>query len=487
MSDRAGPLQVVSSVGVISYGWDLPVVSCAVLARPTQSLGLYLQQIGRVLRPWPTPEMQTVPGPRPYQVKAIEDLRQAIREGARRILLVLPTGAGKGYIAGQLVTGATGKGKGVGFLVNRKILVADLSRRLDRLGIDHGIVMGSHPRRKPWLRTHVASIDTLHRRESLPPWDLLFLDEAHFSISPIWSKVVSRFAGTPLIGLTATPIRADGRGLGCLYERLIGGPSVAELIDQGYLVPTRVFAPRPPDLRGVDSRGGDYDPKQLAAACDRRPLIGDIVDHWSAHGERRRTVVFACTVDHSRHIVEQFQARGIAAAHVDGNTPDAEREHIWAQLAAGAELLPKTDAIILDHAGNTLLHGFVDEPRDWSLDGDDTAVRGERTIRKAPARPCPRCSRLVPAPQRACPTCGAPIQHVLPIAQEPGQLEELARERRWQSIAEWRSNTGPDERYTMFRQWALLASQRGYKPGWAMMRYKAIFGQFPPFEWRQAG
>ena len=200
-------LDVVSSVGVISYGWDLPIVSCAILARPTQSLALYLQQVGRVLRPWPMPEMQN-PGPRPYQLQAIEDIRQAIQRGARRILLVLPTGAGKGYIAGRLVQGATAKGKGIGFLVNRRTLVADLSRRLDRLGIDHGIVMGDHPRRKPWLRTHVASIDTLHRRQVLPHWDLLFLDEAHFSISPIWRKVTQRFENVPLVGLTATPIRA---------------------------------------------------------------------------------------------------------------------------------------------------------------------------------------------------------------------------------------------------------------------------------------
>ena len=70
------PLQVVCSVGVVSYGWDEPIVSCAILARPTMSLALYLQQVGRVLRPWPAPTHHP-PGPRPYQIQLMDDLRTA--------------------------------------------------------------------------------------------------------------------------------------------------------------------------------------------------------------------------------------------------------------------------------------------------------------------------------------------------------------------------------------------------------------------------
>lgn len=478
-------LKVVSSVGVISYGWDCPIVSCAILARPTQSLALYLQQVGRVLRPWPAPE-QSAPGPRPYQERCIEDLRAAIRSGQRRILLVLPTGAGKGWIAGRMIEGATEKGKGIGVLVNRRTLVADLSRRLDRMRIDHGIIMGAHPRRKQWLRTHIASIDTLHRREALPRWDLLFLDEAHFSISPIWNKVVDRYAGIPLIGMTATPVRADGRGLGCLYETIVQGPTVAELIAQGYLVPTRVFAPPPPDLSGVRIQAGDYNQKQLAAICDRRPLIGDIVEHWRRHGENRPTVVFACNIEHSKHIVEQFRAAGIEAAHVDAGTPDAERERTWASLAEGAGLLPKDDAIVLDHAGNTFLHGFADEPREWTLE-DSGPLAGENQGRPRTVRTCPTCRRLFPPGRSACPSCGTvcPRQESLP-RQEVGELTELSREKKLKSIAEWRAGTGPDERFQIYRAWSDQARRKGYKPGWPVVRYKVIFGELPPYQWRHA-
>ena len=202
---------------------------------------------------------------RPYQEHDLNAVRVAMRS-FRSVLLVQPTGAGKGTLATYIVNSAVLKGKSVLFLVNRRTLVHDFAKRLERLGIDHGVIMGSDPRRKPWLHTHVASIDTLHRRQAVPHADLLVVDEAHFAVSPTWKKVLDRYPAAKVLMMTATPLRLDSRGLGEIADVMVQGPSVQDLISQGYLVPSRVFAPSAPDTSSVRTTAGDFNAKALSAA-----------------------------------------------------------------------------------------------------------------------------------------------------------------------------------------------------------------------------
>src|SRR5207245_11515359 len=126
--------------------------------------------------------------------------------------------------------------------------------------------------------------------------DLLIIDEAHHCPATTYTKIIDGYPNATLLGLTATPCRGDGRGLGRIFATLIECPQIAALIEQGHLVKTKVYAPVDPNLRGVKTVKGDYSESQLAERMDRDKLVGDLVTHWHKYAERRRTVVFAANV-----------------------------------------------------------------------------------------------------------------------------------------------------------------------------------------------
>src|SRR5262249_1766952 len=244
-----------------------------------------------------------------------------------------------------------------------------------------------------------------------------------------------------ILGMTATPCRGDGRGLGNAFEVIVECPPVAELITAGFLVSTKTYAPTRPDLSGVRVEKGDYVESQLAQRMDRAQLVGDIVSHWHRLAERRPTVVFASGVAHSVHLRDEFRASGVWAEHIDGSTPVEQRDEILAQLAAGKvevvcnamvltegwdqpmvsclllarptkhmglysqmvgrvlrPAVGKTDALILDHAGAIFEHGFVEEPVNWTLAEDRRAenpVHSSRGLRRTPTlTTCPECTAV---------------------------------------------------------------------------------------------
>jgi DNA repair protein RadD len=173
---------------------------------------------------------------RDYQDEDLRRVRVALRSH-RSVLLVQPTGAGKGTLAAHIVDTVTSAGRRVNFLVNRKTLVDDMSDRVTALGIPHGVIMGKDKRYNPERLCQVASIDTITRREDKPAADLLILDEARFSVTPTWDKVLDYYPQAKILGLDATPMRADGRGLGEVFETMVQGPSVADLIRKGSSLP----------------------------------------------------------------------------------------------------------------------------------------------------------------------------------------------------------------------------------------------------------
>jgi DNA repair protein RadD len=187
----------------------------------------------------------------------------------------------------------------------------------------------------------VASIQTLWTRAMrlermpLPAADLLIVDEAHHCPAETYRKIIAEYPKAVLLGLTATPCRGDGRGLGDIFDIIVECPQVADLIAQKYLVRTRVYAPIDPDLRGVETRQGDYVESQLAGRMDRDNLVGDIVSHWHKYAERRKTVCFAVNVAHSIHIRNEFLKSGVKAEHIDGGTPKPDRDAALARLASG--------------------------------------------------------------------------------------------------------------------------------------------------------
>jgi superfamily II DNA or RNA helicase len=266
---------------------------------------------------------------RPYHQRALDALRAVWQ---RNPVLVAPTGSGKTTIAAHLVAGAVGRGRRVLFLAHRKELIDQAAVRFLGYVPDVGIVKaGITP--TPAARVQVASVQTLVNRTP-PPADVVVIDECHHATAATYQTILGWYPTACRVGLTATPFRTDGTGLGSAgFGDLVVAATPQELIDEGSLLEPRVFeAVETPDLKGVRTTGGDFAPGELALRVDTPKLIGDIVEAWKTYAADRLTVVFACTVAHSRHIVEQF---GDIAAHLDGTTPADERDAILERFAAG--------------------------------------------------------------------------------------------------------------------------------------------------------
>jgi superfamily II DNA or RNA helicase len=465
---------------------------------------------------------------RPYQIDVIDEIDRAIAAGRRRILLVAPTGSGKTVIGGEIISHFTRTYRPVLVLAHRLEIITQTSKKLYARGIRHGIIKaGFAPR--PMERVQLASVQTLWVRAvrseamPLPPTDLLIIDECHHATAMTWRRLIAAYPNAVLLGLTATPCRGDGRGLGGIFDTMIECPQVAELIAQGYLVKSRVYAPVTPNLRGVRVRAGDYVEDQLAERMDDPKLIGDIVTHWHKFGERRRTVAFACNVAHSLHLRNEFVRSGVRAEHLDGQTPKEERDAILARLASGeTELVSncmvltegwdmpevgcailarptrkmglfrqmigrvlrpadgKPDAVILDHSGAVYAHGLPEDPVEWTLDPERLAknpthvARLERHAGKL--LECSQCSALRPAGQ-PCPACGfLPHRPPRDVFVGEGELGLVDASRRARAAP-----NDPETRLRWHSMFAHIAKERGYKPGWIAHKYKEKFGAFPAY------
>jgi DNA repair protein RadD len=464
---------------------------------------------------------------RPYQIDVVERVEQALGTAARP-LLVAPTGSGKTVIAAEIINRAVAKYKTVLFLAHRREIIMQTSAKLTANGVRHGIIMaGVEPR--PMESAQVASIDTLHVRGvrskamPLPPADLLVFDEAHRARGRTREQLISLYPVANLLGMTATPCRGDGRGLGNIFDTMIECPQVADLIVGGFLVKSRVYAPVDPDLRGVRTQQGDYVVGQLERRMNIDALVGDIVEHWLKYGERRRTVCFAVGVEHSVHIRNEFLQADVRAEHLDGGTSIAEREAILARLASGETeivtncmvltegwdmpavgccilarptkqmglyrqmvgrvLRPddgKPDAVILDHSGAVYRHGLPEERVEWTLAVDRRAVtpaQQKRERGEAPKlRECPSCKAVMVAPP--CGACGwQPQPRARALDFEDGELGLVVGGKAQTPIHD------EADRVSFFQQLRSVQQTRGYKRGWAAHKFKDKFGHFPPWSY----
>lgn len=480
---------------------------------------------------------------RPCQEKNVQEMREALREH-QSVILVAPCGYGKGTVISYIVNRAVERGLRVIFGVHGKALVNDMSQRVARLGIKHGVLMGSR-RRERWHPVQVASVDTWHRMEHAPKANIIIADECHMSLSPTWRKTIEQYPEAKLIGCTATPIRLDKQGLGKrsggLFDSMVLGPTEQELIDDGYLVGSRVLAPPPPaDLGGLKKTAGEFNSKQQAAVCDKAKVIGDIVEHWRRHAAGRKTAVFGVDQAHANHIAEQFRQSGVNWAYVDADTPDEEREKIWKDLDApsgnlmgvssvgcisvgwdhpivsciiaarktaslglwrqmlgrGSRTYPGKDHfLVLDHVGNTHYHfpyGMFEDPVDWQLDGEAVRVSmAEKadsvTTCKRPATvdgvlrlPCYATFRTGPT---ECPYCGIPlVKEARKIESVAGELAEILRSQMPKAESSFMA-----ERRKLYQEFEDTAHLKGYKPGWAALQFHNKTGMWPKREWKAGG
>ena len=406
---------------------------------------------------------------RDYQDDLIDRTRVALRTN-KRALMVAPTGAGKTAIAAQMLHTLTRKGKTGFFLCHRQEILDQSMEAFAQYEVPFGVISaGFTPDpRKP---IQLCSIDTLRARISrgarVPVPDLLIIDEAHHSVAGGWALVKKYFAAAAQIGLTATPRRLDNRGLRDQFDVMVEGPTVAELIEGGFLSKYRPFIPSTADLSKVGTSMGDYIKSESVAAMDKPSITGDAISHYLRHARDKRALAFCVSIAHSKHVVDQFREAGVEAWHIDGDTNRGERREALLAFRRGeikvisnvdliaegfncpgaevAILLRPTKslalyrqqvgrclrpadgkgaAVILDHSGNLMRHGFPDDDIEWSLDGEPKKKKAEAEVA---VKTCPKCLFAHHAGRPRCPNCGFAYEKAgREVDQVEGVLDEVA-------------------------------------------------------------
>lgn len=448
---------------------------------------------------------------RDYQQRCIDEARAYLAR-CRSVLIQAPTGAGKTALTSVMAGNAAKKGKRVWFIVHRRELVKQSMTAFQRAGVGYGVVSRGFPLRllEP---VQIASIQTLARRiEKLPAPDLIIYDECHHIAAGGWAAVYERYPKARHIGLSATPERLDGEGLDKFFDAIVYGPEPRELIEQGYLSDYSYFTPSAPDTSGLKTRGKDYDKNAAESAMNVPTVTGDAVAHYRRHCAGKRAVIFAVSRKHSKDVVASFNAAGIPAAHVDGDTKQGERDRALERFASGeipvlsnVDLfgegfdLPmieavillrptqslglylqmcgrglrtapgKRNCVILDHAGNVARHGLPCDAREWKLAGRKKkrgggGKQGEPRTEKA----CIKCSAAHPVTAERCKICGTPFpaSDGREFEQVDGELTEIDKE------AHKRERKREEAQARSLEDFQAIGEARGYKPGWARKRWE---------------
>lgn len=406
---------------------------------------------------------------RPYQESLIEQARDLMRRRVRSILIQAPTGSGKTALTAAMLRAAVEKGSRAWFLVHRAELIQQSEAAFQRAGVPHGIIAAGYEAHHRWP-VQICSVQTLVRRlDKVTPPNIIVTDECHHVVAGTWAKILGAARGAYHIGLTATPCRMDGRGLGAHYDAMILGPSVESLIRDGFLADYDVFAPQLASTAGIHTRAGDYAKDEIASLMDTPTITGDAVAHYRRLANGKRAIAFCTSIKHSKSVAQQFCAAGIVAEHVDGETPRDDRLRIMDAFRAGhvrvvcnvdlfgegvdvpaieaaillrptkslglymqqvgRALRPspgKAKALILDHVGAVAYHGLPDDPHEWTLDGVDRGQKKED--RPVSVKICPKCYRAVRSVVRLC-ACGHSfVAEARPVSEVAGELHRVDKE-----------------------------------------------------------
>lgn len=414
---------------------------------------------------------------RHYQSKMTSDIYGAWNDGARNVAGVMATGAGKSIVVSQVAYDRNTLGANQCIMAHRTELVAQMSMHIANRGVPHRIIAPTNVVRQitndhraafngksfinPDARCTVAAAQTLVARfDSLVDWGKQVhnwtIDEVHhLTAQNLWGKATTLFPNAFGLGVTATPERSDGLGLGRhadgLIDVMILGPTMRELIDEGSLTEYEIAVPQSDFQIGDDAitGAGDYSPKKMRDATKRSHLVGDVVAEYSKRAYGKRAICFATDVESSNEIAALFNAAGIPAASVSAKTDSILRAEyirrfregkIWilvnvdlfgegfdvpacevvimarptASLGLylqmfGRALRPfpgKPYGLVIDHVSNWKRHGFPDRDRMWSLDRREKRAKRERDPEEIELTACRECSRPYERFHPACPYCG---------------------------------------------------------------------------------
>lgn len=455
---------------------------------------------------------------RDYQKTMIDEVAAEFAAGNRAVCLVGPCGCGKTVMVGWMSAVTEMQHRRVLFLVHRQELIDQSSETFREMGIAHGVIAAGAPRDYGRL-VQIGSVQTVVRRlGELPPPDYIITDECHHAVAATYRKITGSYPNAFLLGVTATPERLGGQGLGDVFQKLVLGPTVKELIAAGNLAPYVLYAPpSKANTDGVRVKYGDYVREELACAVDKSDIIGDLITNYRNLAPDMSAVCYCVSRAHSNHVAEQFRDAGIMAVHIDGETDS----HVRAQIindfrAKKIKVLCNVDlisegfdvpameavilarptqslglyiqqamrpmrpdaanadkrAVIIDHAGNVFRHGMPDDERDWSLESRKKRQRAPMGVQ---LRTCPKCLRVHP-PKVVCPYCG--YEYPRPEAAEPRMLDgELVKVEAVETLEEDKKRKRMEVgRARTIQELERIAIQRGYSFGWVghMARIKGL-------------
>ena len=454
---------------------------------------------------------------RSYQIASIDSLRDGFKEGHKRQVLAAATGAGKSIIAMSMISAAKDKGSRVMFVCDRRVLVDQFSRHLDRHGIDHGCFMAGHWRYRPEALVQIASIQTLERMEYWPSVDLIVVDEIHAVMRKSLKRFLSTRPNVKVIGLTATPFHAD---LKDYFTSVTNVVTMQDLVKDQFLVPFRVFVAHEIDVNGVPVTAGEWKKDEL----EKRGLqiVGDVVSDYvrishEVFGGFRKTICFSSGVNHSAELVRRFAEVGLNFVSIsyldteefkqqvleDFAKPDTkingvissdiltrgfdqtDVEHLIIakplrksfsmhvqMVGRGARAHPgKEFCVVQDNSGNWLR--FQNDWENLYADGVkelgsdvDSKPRKEPTPKEKEAAKCPKCAALWMGGDM-CMHCGYVRERKSNVVEVPGQIKELGRDQgsddkqRWWSMCLWKATYG------------------GWTHSRALAQYREKFGVWP--------
>ena len=437
---------------------------------------------------------------REYQNQLIMDVRRSYPNGKHAPCIVLPCGGGKSVIVAEIARKTTEKGNHVLFIVHRKELCDQIRATFTAWGVDMS-------------RCMIGMVQTVTRHlDSIYPPALIITDENHHSKAESYRRIYDAFPKARRIGVTATPVRLDGSGLGDVNDDLVIGVSAKWLIENHYLAPYDYYAPSMADLTNVRTVHGEFDTKGAEQVMLKRAVFGDVISHYRQLADGRKAICYCTTIRHSQAMAEAFHKAGISAAHLDGETPKADRDTIIERFRSGeiqvlcnvdlisegfdvpdcscAILLrptksltlyiqqsmrcmryqPDKRAVIIDHVGNYARHGLPDEDRHWDLTSKkETKKKQEKDV---PIKQCNACFRVFPPKDEKgnryteCPFCGAP----LPKSSRELEEDAAATLQRIESIT--LTYDSPND-CNSYQELLAYARRKGYKKGWAWYQARA--------------
>ena len=429
---------------------------------------------------------------RDYQVKAIHDVAKSWRNGYKRPCIVIPCGGGKSIITAEMAKRTTDRGNRVLFLVHRRELCEQITDTFTNWGVNMELCT-------------VGMVQTITRRiDRIEPPKLIITDENHHCLANSYKRIYNAFPGAYGVGVTATPIRLNGGGLGDVNDNLIIGPSVRELIFRNCLSDFDYYAPQVTDFSDLRRKStGDFDQNQAAEMLMKKAIYGDILKHYRKLADGVKSVCYCATIEHSMEMAQRFCEAGISAAHIDGDTPKDLRAGIIQDFRDGKirilcnvdlisegfdvpdcgccillrptksltlfiqqsmrsmRYVPGKRAVIIDHVGNVHRFGLPDLDRAWSLEPKPQKTQ-ENTVH---VRQCPQCFFTHNSAPK-CPNCGHIYQKTKEDILEEKKEQELAKIERKVAMID-----SADECRNAKELFA-LAKKKGYKSGWAYYQAK---------------